>query len=163
MKFNKWFLSILMVAAVLFALPAAVQAQTTATTIKPALASTVICRTATTNLAAAVLVTNLFTPAKHLGVGVVLVGGDATNNGVVGLQFNAVFAGTNNLKTTTKPITITTTANGTTVVRDWIPVPDYTAGPCPGLVLGTITNAAVNIGTGPTNSIIVSNAWLEYR
>ena len=139
-------------------------AQVTATINKSALGTPIECLTVTTNLPGPLLTTNIFTPGKHLGVGVILYGGNATNTGTTALQFNAMFGGTNGLvKTTTKPFTIPFTANGTTVVKDWYVIPDYTLGPCDGLVLGTITNATVNYSSVSGGAVIVSNVWLEYR
>ncbi len=162
MKFKKFILAVMALAVLA---TGSSPAQVTPTINKSCIASSpIVCLATTTNLAAPLLVTNNFTPGKHLGLGVVYWGMDATNTGTIGFGLNNMFGGTNGpLKTTTTPIMLTSRANGTTIVRDWLPIPDYTAGPCDGFVLGTITNATVNIAPTATGSVLVTNAWLEYR
>ncbi len=156
---------VVLVGALLFGIasPPPAHAQVTATVNTRAFVGPVECLATSTNLAASQLITNIFTPNKHIGIGVHLVGGASTNTGTVGLKFAVMYGGTNGpLKTTTTPIVATFTANGTTAVKDWYALPDYTLGPADGLCLVTITNAAVNVGL-TTSSVIVSNAWIEYR
>ena len=148
-----------------FAIPAlAADQQGNPTYTAQAISGPVTLITTTSNLAASQTFTNSIRRG-HLGLGVVYNGGDATNTGVVGFRCRVVFGGTN--QTTTTPFTLTSTANGTTAVRDWMVVPDYTLGPGDQIILSTVTNAAVNIGGagvgGATNSITVSNAWFEWR
>jgi hypothetical protein len=144
----------------LAALPAA--AQVIPTYSVKCIKSNFVANTVTSNLHASLLITNVIGQGKHMGVGYSFVGGDATNTGLVGLQFDILFA-TNSLKTTTQPITVTGTANGVTAVIGWSVVPEYTLGPGDKIVLSSITNALANKGLSASNAITVSNVWLEWR
>ena len=163
LKYGFSLLQVMLVIAILgilaaLALPA--QAQVYPRSVKSALTAPVTCLTATTNLPVSLLVTNTIPQGRHLGIGINLVGGDATNTGLVALQWKVKFAGANNLVTTTKPFITTFTATGTTAVRDWAVLPDYTLGPGDALILSGITNAAVNVG-GAASSVTISNVWLQ--
>jgi len=116
------------------------------------------CSTITTNLLPAQYATNTVWQGRNLGVGVSFVGTAATNTGTIGFQF-AVRSQHNSVSTTTKPFTITSTANGTNPVSDWAVIPGYNLGPADALVLVAVTNSTVNVSSG--SSIIVSNVWLQ--
>lgn len=138
----------------------AVRAQLTPTYYTNCLAATpFLCNNTSTNLPAAVCVTNNIWQGRHIGIGMSFVGGASTNTGTVGFQF-AVRSRANGVTTTTKPFTITSTANGTTPVTDWAVIPNYNLGPADALVLVAITNATVNVSPS-AGSITVSNVWLQ--
>lgn len=137
------------------------KAQLTDTYNSNMLAGPIVCQTAVSNLAVGQYNTNRIWQGRHLGIGMSFVGGSVTNTGTVGFQFGVQFKGINGFITTTKPFTITSTANGTTPVADWAVLPNYTVGPADSLVLLGITNAAVNVNPVAAGSIIVSNVWLQ--
>jgi hypothetical protein len=137
------------------------------TVVKPALTNTVNCQTVSSNLPASVLITNYIPQRQHIGVGVAFGGQNASNTGTVGLQWAPLWGGTNKLKSTTKTITTTHTANGTTAVLDWAIITDSALGPPDALVLVGITNAVVNVNSSsPAGGILFSNSpasvWLQW-
>jgi len=161
MKLNmKKILSRLLILSALSA-PLSGHAQLTSTFYTNCIAAAALplqCQTTTTNLLPTQYNTNNVWQGKNLGIGVSFVGTAATNTGTVGFQF-AVRSQHNGVITTTKPFTITSTANGTNPVTDWAVIPAINLGPADALVLLSITNAAVNVI--PPGSIIVSNVWLQ--
>lgn len=156
---------IILAAFAALVIPAAANAQLTAANYPVAIANSAVinCQTATTNLPASLLVTNTIPNGKTLGIGLVFSGQSSTNTGVIGFQFQAVYGGTGNILSTTKTFTVTSTANGTTPVNDWVVVPNSTFGPVNGLVLTSITNAAVNVnGSYTDGGVLVSNVYVQY-
>ncbi len=137
------------------------RAQTTATYYSNCLTAPITLQTAASNLVAGSYNTNRVWQGRHLGIGMSFAGGSPTNTGTIGFQFGVVINGANNLKTTTRPFTITSTANGTTPVIDWAVLPNYTLGPADSLVLLGITNAAVNVNPVAAGSVTVSNVWIQ--
>ena len=138
----------------------AARAQLTSTYYTNCLAVTPLqCNHTTTNLQPSQYNTNNIWQGRHIGIGVNFVGGASTNTGTVGFQF-AVRSRANGVVTTTRPFTITSTANGTTPVTDWAVIPNYNLGPADALVLVAITNATVNVSPS-AGSITVSNVWLQ--
>ena len=155
----KKILSFLLILSAL-SVPLSGQAQLTPTYYTNCLAVTPFqCQTVTTNLMTTQYNTNNIWQGRHIGIGMSFVGGASTNTGTVGFQF-AVRSRANGVITTTKPFTITSTANGTTPVTDWAVIPNYNLGPADALVLVAITNATVNVSPS-AGSIIVSNVWLQ--
>lgn len=133
------------------------------TTVKSCLASNnVTCITISTNLPGSMLITNAVGVRKHIAIGCVF-NGVATNTGVVGVPFYPTYAGTNNIKGTTPLFTATFTATGSNAVAGYYVVPDYTLGPCDGLVAGAITNAANNVSGTLTGGITMSNLWVQFN
>jgi hypothetical protein len=164
MKLNKFKLKISAFLCVLCALCVEIpaQAQLTPTFYTNCLATGALpiqCQTVTTNLLPTQYTTNNIWQGRHIGIGVSFVGGASTNTGTVGFQF-AVRSRANGVITTTRPFTITSTANGTTPVTDWAVIPNYNLGPADALVLVAITNATVNVSPS-AGSITVSNVWLQ--
>ena len=149
------------IAAVLCASVAPARAQLTATYSSNLLTAPVVCQTASSNLAAGQYNTNRLWQGKNLGIGMAFAGGSATNTGTVGFQFGVQIHGVNGQLSTTRPFTITSTANGTTPVVDWGVLPSYTVGPADCLVLLGITNAAVNVNPAAAGSVTISNVWLQ--
>jgi len=99
--------------------PSSAMAQTTATYSSNCLAGPVTLLTTSSNLLAAQYSTNRVWQGRNVGIGVTFAGGSATNTGGIGFQFGVLIGGANGLKSTTRPFTITSTANGTTPVTDW--------------------------------------------
>jgi len=158
---NRWLLGSLVVSslAVMPAPPAS--AQLTATYSSNLLTAPVICQTVSSNLPAGLYVTNRLWQGKNLGIGLSLVGGSATNTGTIGFQFGVQIHGVNGQLTTTRPFTITSTANGTNPVLDWAVLPSYTVGPADCLMLLAVTNAAVNVNPAAAGSVTISSVWLQ--
>ena len=117
--------------------------------------------TTSSNLVSTQYSTNRVWQGRHLGIGMSFVGGSATNTGLIGFQFAVLENGVNQLKSTTRPVTITSVANGATPVVDWAVLPDFTLGPADALVLVGITNAAVNVNPAAAGSVTVSNVWIQ--
>jgi hypothetical protein len=152
-------------AAALFQLsignPSSALGQTTPTYSSNCLAGPVTLLTASSNLLAAQYYTNRIWQGRNVGIGVTFAGGSATNTGGIGFQFGVLIGGTNGFKTTTRPFTITSTANGVTPVTDWSVLPNYTLGPADALVLLGVTNAAVNVNPVAAGSVTVSSVWIQ--
>lgn len=128
-----------------------------------ALAVPINCQLTATNLSTAQNYTNLIWQGRHIGIGVSFGGQASTNTGTIGFQFAVKSRGASGTLTTTRPFTITSTANGTSGVTDWGVIPNYNLGPADALVLVGITNATVNVNGGfATGGVIVSNVWLQY-
>jgi len=135
--------------------------QLTSTFSSNCLTGPVTLLTASSNLVSTQYYTNRVWQGRHLGIGLSFVGGSATNTGMIGFQFAVLVNGLNQLKSTTRPFTITSAANGVTPVLDWAVLPNYTLGPADALVLVGITNAAVNVNPAAAGSVTVSNVWIQ--
>jgi hypothetical protein len=162
-KFSRWIAQAaagIIVAAILMA-ARPVSAQLTGTYSSNCLAAPITLQTASSNLLSGQYNTNRVWQGRHLGIGMSFAGGSATNTGTIGFQFAVLENGTNNLKSTTRPFTFTSTANGTTPVIDWAVLPNYTLGPADSLVLAGITNAAVNVNPAAAGCVTVSNVWIQ--
>jgi len=138
-----------------------VRAQLTDTYSSNLLTAPVVCQTVLSNLPAGLYATNRLWQGKNLGIGLSLAGGSATNTGTIGFQFGVQIHGVNGQLTTTRPFTVTSTANGTNPVVDWGVIPSYNIGPADAIVLLGITNAAVNVNPAAAGSVTVSNVWLQ--
>ncbi|HEV2693424.1 MAG TPA: hypothetical protein VG347_11060 [Verrucomicrobiae bacterium] len=117
------------------------------------------CQNTVTNLQLGQYNTNNIWQGRHIGIGLSFVGGASTNTGTIGFQF-AVRSKANGVITTTRPFTVTSTANGTIPVVDWAVIPNYNLGPADALVLLAITNATVNVPPS-AGGITVSNVWIQ--
>lgn len=147
MKFTQSFLARLLLAVALIGLLAmtSAQAQVTPTRTGDAIAGPLLMSDATTNLTAAQQVRIPVKQGAGLAIVPVGVGLGSTNTGTSALCFSVATdsAGTN--YSTTTPLIKTFTPNGTTAFRGFIPItPDELRG-ATGLLLRTITNAAVNV------------------
>ena len=161
MKFNQWLLALTAVAAL--ALTSSAVAQTSSTYYTNCLAVVPLqCQTTSSNLLAFQYYTNNIWQGRHVGIGLNFAGGASTNTGTVGFQFAVRSRGANGLTTTTKPFTITSTANGTAAVTDWAVIPNYNLGPADALVLTAITNASVNVNPFAGGSVVISNVWVQF-
>ncbi len=125
------------------------------------LTAPVVCLTVTSNLLIGQYNPNRVWQGKNLGIGMSFIGGSATNTGVIAFQFGVQIHGGNGQFTTTRPFTVTSTANGTNPVVDWAVLPSYTVGPADGLLLLGVTNAAVNVNPAAAGSVTVNNVWLQ--
>ena len=112
----------------------------------------------------ALITTNPIWQGRNVGIGMQFGGLASTNTGTIGFQFAVKTrgSGTNGLVTTTKPFTVTSTANGVTGVTDYAALPATALGPVDALVLVGITNSGLNISGTPTGGVIVSNVWIQY-
>ena len=137
------------------------KAQVTGTYSSNCLTAPVTLQTASSNLLATQYNTNRIWQGRHIGIGMSFVGGSATNTGTIGFQFGVVANGVNALKSTTRPFTITSTANGATQVIDWAVLPNYTLGPADSIVLLGITNSAANVNPVAAGSVTVNSVWIQ--
>lgn len=144
-----------------FCLQISAFAQLTDTFSSNCLSGPVTLTTTSSNLVSTQYYTNRIWQGRHLGIGMSFAGGSATNTGMIGFQFAVMENGVNQLKSTTRPFTITSVANGATPVIDWAVLPDFTLGPADALVLLGITNAAVNVNPAAVGSVTVSNVWIQ--
>jgi hypothetical protein len=166
MKFTKQCFSLaqlILVVAILcllaaMAIPA--RAQVTATTSVNCISNPIVIQTVTSNLTSSQYAVQTVRQGRNLGIGMQYYGANATNTGTVGFQFGLKY-GTNTLLTTTKPITLTSAANGTTTVIDWGVIPAYTIGPADSIVLLGVTNNTFT-GSGVGN-ITISNVFLQWQ
>jgi hypothetical protein len=144
-----------------FCFQIAALAQLSGTFSSNCLTGPVTLTTTSSNLVSTQYNTNRVWQGRHLGIGLSFGGGSATNTGLIGFQFAVLANGVNQLKSTTRPFTITSVANGTAPVVDWAVLPNYTLGPADALVLVGITNAAVNVNPAAAGSVTVSNVWIQ--
>lgn len=137
------------------------KAQLTGTYSSNCLTGPIMLLTTSSNLLSTQYSTNRIWQGRHIGVGMSFTGGSATNTGTIGFQFAVMVNGANNLKSTTRPFTITSTATGAAQVIDWAVLPNYTLGPADSLVLVGITNSAVNVNPNPGGSVTVNSVWIQ--
>jgi hypothetical protein len=161
MKFKTKLFGALMAMALL-GLALNAPAQTDPVGVKYMLTNVLVIRHTSTNIPCSISITNPLPQTRDLLIGWTEVGLDATNTGLTAFQFDTVNT-TNKTRTTTKKNQVTGSANGTTAVNDTAVLLSTTLGPAQSLVLSTITNAPSNVGTGATNTLVISNLWFQFK
>jgi len=136
-------------------------AQLTGTYSTNCLPAPITLLTTSSNLLSTQYTTNRIWQGRNIGIGMSFVGGSATNTGTIAFQFGIVANGANALKTTTRPFTVVSTANGTTPVIDWAVLPNYTLGPADSIVLLGITNSLANVNPVAAGSVTVNSVWIQ--
>lgn len=160
MKFTSRFLRAILAIALLGLLFAThLQAQVTPTTTVPIFATNVIVFSHTSsNLTAAQKYTNTVRQGLNFAVAPQFVGGTSTNTGTLAIQFDIGYSN-GTLVTTTLPLSVRSTANGTTWVRDWVVLSASNIGPADRIITSVVTNGVAN----GTSTITVSNVLGQWQ